>query len=379
MVLSTEIARQLVEQLAEVVSQSINIIDTSGIIIASTDKSRIGTSHGGAKRILSENLKDLIIENDDEYEGAKNGINLPVVFEESIVGVIGITGKTDEVAKYGQIIKKMTEILLLEDYVREQKTIEQKARDRFFDEWIFGKFDIKEPQEFNHRARLLGISPEKIKRIAVFGVSGESGKAISDSDLTLISRSSRMLLSEREGSEMFRTSTQFICLFEDICESELSSLMLRIGESLEASYGCRVAIGLDSGATHSHIRELYERAGKAFYVSRSAGRMLTVYDELDLSQFVSYVPEKIMRDYLQKLFSRLPQEETAAWISFLKAYYSCDGSITRLASLLSMHKNTVQYKLGKLKSLTGFDPRSLADASVFTIAIEFFDYLEIRS
>jgi carbohydrate diacid regulator len=84
-----------------------------------------------------------------EYEGSKNGINLPIEFNEEIIGVIGITGNYNQVYKYGQIIKKMTEILLLDSYRREQHMIEQKARDRFLEEWIFGRYESNYPQESN--------------------------------------------------------------------------------------------------------------------------------------------------------------------------------------------------------------------------------------
>lgn len=375
MVLSREIAHQLVEQLAGVVEQSINIMDTSGRIIDSTDASRIGTLHGGARRILQENLKDLIIESDQEYEGAKNGINLPIVFDDSIVGVIGITGKTEEVAKYGQIIKKMTEILLLDNYVREQKTIEQKARDRFFDEWIFGRFDVKDRGEFQRRAEVLGIQPDKIRRVAVFSVWGACGAILDDGRLTEISRRARRAFADSGRAEMFRTSTQFICLFGAESTREIVSTMESLCLSIERDFHCRVSVGVDSGEAGVHLREGYDCAERAFQISKSTGRMLTVYDALDITQFVSFVPEKVRSEYLAKLFSGQSEEELSGWMEFLKAYYAHNGSIQGVAAALNMHKNTVQYKLGKLRTITGFDPRLLNAAAVYSIAIEFYHNL----
>ena len=66
--------------------------------------------------MIGEHLDELIIQSDDEYEGTRKGINLPILLDGEIAGVVGITGERDEVVKYGQIIKKMTEILLIENF-----------------------------------------------------------------------------------------------------------------------------------------------------------------------------------------------------------------------------------------------------------------------
>lgn len=53
-----------------------------------------------------------------------------------MIGVIGISGECDEVYRYVQIIKKMTEIQLAESDAAERKKIANRIRDRFFDDWI---------------------------------------------------------------------------------------------------------------------------------------------------------------------------------------------------------------------------------------------------
>ncbi len=68
-VLSTTVAREIVKQLSQVIEHHINIMDTEGIIISSTDPNRIGSLHGGAKKIIDEKLNELLIESDDEYVG----------------------------------------------------------------------------------------------------------------------------------------------------------------------------------------------------------------------------------------------------------------------------------------------------------------------
>lgn len=45
-----------------------------------------------------------------------------------------------------------------------------------------------------------------------------------------------------------------------------------------------------------------------------------------------------------------------------------DGSINLTSKELYIHKNTLQYRLKKIKELTGYDPRKLRDFSILYIA-----------
>src|SRR4051812_1646736 len=102
----------------KIINQELNFMDTNGLVIASTDPNRINSYHEGAKKVISTK-EDLIIEDTGQFKGTKKGINLPIYFENKLIGVIGITGEKDEVVKYGQIIKKMTEILIKEAWVKD--------------------------------------------------------------------------------------------------------------------------------------------------------------------------------------------------------------------------------------------------------------------
>ncbi len=378
MVISESIANQVVEQLSCVIDQHINIMDVTGTIVGSTDKARIGTIHGGAKRILSENLKDLLIESNEEYEGSKSGINLPVLFDGEIVGVIGITGQSDEVRKYGEIIKKMTEILLRDSNAQEQRTIEQKARDRFFDEWLFNAFDVKSPEEFRRRAALLGIYPEKIKRVAILYITSDGIEPLSDLALTEISRDLRRILTEVKHAEMFRTATKFVCLFGGLSDKEITDVLRGAVSSVKNKHHCQVTAGIDSGSAAPHISGQFEQAERALNTSRGKNTDITVYDELDPVQFAYGISQKDRRRFIERLFGNIKSDEVDEWLSFLRVFYEMDGSINATAERLSMHKNTVQYKLNKLACLSGHDPRSFSSAFLFQFAIELSEYKEIE-
>nr|MDH3152713.1 sugar diacid recognition domain-containing protein [Bacillus licheniformis] len=104
--LSKELAEEIVERTMSIIRHNINMMDENGVIIASGDRSRIGDEHAGAKDALAaEKVISITPEECSALTGTKPGVNLPIVFHDEIIGVIGITGPPSEVSRYGELVK----------------------------------------------------------------------------------------------------------------------------------------------------------------------------------------------------------------------------------------------------------------------------------
>ena len=170
--------QKIVEELEGTIQKKINIMDETGCIIASSDISRIGTYHSGAQRVISQRLEELVISEEDRYAGAKNGINLPIIIENEIIGVVGITGEKEEVQILGKIIQKMTKILIMESYQNNQKKIMENMRNNFLFSWLFASEDNGETEEnMKLRGQLLGIDINLDRVVVVLGVSHKNEKS----------------------------------------------------------------------------------------------------------------------------------------------------------------------------------------------------------
>lgn len=117
MEIEAELAQTIAQEVSRSTHHNINFFDTSGHCIASTDPSRIGSFHEAA--FLAANRR-VTVEVDDskQYIGARNGINVPVSFQGQVVAVIGITGRKQDVKPFGDVLRRMTEILLQENFER---------------------------------------------------------------------------------------------------------------------------------------------------------------------------------------------------------------------------------------------------------------------
>lgn len=159
----------IVTELKKIINEDLTFMDSSCRIIACTDESRIGDFHEATRKMLDEGLRELIVPDDTTYRGTRGGINLALEFENEIVGVVGITGEYTQVSRYGQVIKKMTEILLLDEYLKEQKRMERSARSRFVQEWLMTDELRMSPALISH-GQALGIDVTLPRRVAVFAL-----------------------------------------------------------------------------------------------------------------------------------------------------------------------------------------------------------------
>jgi sugar diacid utilization regulator len=71
------------------------VCDQSGIILASQDRERVGTTHGGAVKIMTEKLDEIAITAADLVNfntTTKPGVSVPINYGTEMIGTFGITG-----------------------------------------------------------------------------------------------------------------------------------------------------------------------------------------------------------------------------------------------------------------------------------------------
>ena len=235
------VAEKLVHEVRKLIEEDIIVSDPEGTIIASTDKSRIGTFHEGAIHALKSG-QTLIINRQDEkkWRGVKAGINLPVFFQQEAVCVIGITGNPRQVSPYGELLKKMTEMFIQESYHHEQEESQSRLMEFFIFEWYqLQRFD----EPFLQKARLLGIDLT-VDRVVILGEFMTDGIIEPP-----VWRDLQYSMAKRHADDiMVRWGrNQFVLLMEaerfGYKDKQIASLR-NLKEKLEESWGYRVSMGV---------------------------------------------------------------------------------------------------------------------------------------
>ncbi|MDF2878156.1 MAG: transcriptional regulator, CdaR [Clostridia bacterium] len=381
MYISKRSAIYIVQEIGKIIDEKINMMNEEGIIIASSDPERIGSYHAAAKEVVEQRLQMLVVKNDMEYQGARSGINLAINFQDKIVGVIGVTGPYDKVSKYGEIIKKMTEILILDQYYKEQHDIDMRIKERYLDEWMLG--DSKNiNQQFIKRGHILQIDITLLRRVMVISffetngnVSSETQRMIGSSEQIIMD-----IINKEKNSMCLKSGLELLCAVPDCMNDDMIKLAEHMRQEIETKYPIKFCCGIDSCCEgYLNIHNSVIKAKKALKTSlRSSQKGIRLYESITMEIFQSELSNDIKLEYIQRIFKGCSIKEIENWIRILNVFYEEEGSIVSTAERLYMHKNTVQYKLNKIKEKTGYDPRSIRYSSLYYNAIHFYQDVHNR-
>ncbi len=372
MYIGQQTAQAIVDEIGAQIREHINFMDGKGYIVASTDASRIGTLHTGAKRVIEERLPELYITREMENATTKKGINLPITIQDEIVGVIGITGEKERVVGYGNIVRRMTEIMIEDSWNKDRKRYDRRIKYRFMEEWI-ARADSVYDRKFLERGRQLGIEVMKPRRVMVIGFARYtelSGTPEGQKRLEEMEASVRHMTEQENGILYLREPPRQICLIDRCDDHKMRQIAEQISHRIHEKYGERLEIGVDGGGDSLHIRERYDEAERA--AESSGEKEIVFYRELFVELFVNDISDQAMEKYLKKLFWGMPAEEIENSMQLVEIFFDKNGSITQIAEALYMHKNTIQYKLKKLESISGKDIRTPEGAGIYYMALKFY-------
>ena len=134
----------------------------------------------------------------------------------------------------------------------------------------------------------------------------------------------------------------------------------------------RASINMGLGRYHPGIRGLahsYQDARAALSLGRRFHGQDGVYclDALGIAAFVGLSDERTKIELATYLLSPLDHEPEL--LDTLGAFFAADCSPSATAQRLAIHRNTLAYRLDKITSLTGLDPRRFDDAVQIRLAL----------
>lgn len=140
---------------------------------------------------------------------------------------------------------------------------------------------------------------------------------------------------------------------------------------MEKKYNCKIYSGIGiPGNGKEGVVQSYKTAESACMLIRQLrGRHVMEYDDTDLRFLLSSIDSQKRASYLKKIWGGCEPGEKEEMIRCLQAYIKNEGSLAKTAEELFIHKNTLQYRLAKIKNCTGYDPRKLNEAIFLHIAL----------
>lgn len=162
-------------------------------------------------------------------------------------------------------------------------------------------------------------------------------------------------------------------------QKDLEKLAQTISETLSAEFYCKVSIGISSVVdTLKDLAKAYKEAQVALEVGKvfDTEKEIVSYENLGIGRLIYQLPTTLCEIFLQEVFKKGSLEsldrETLATV---QCFFENNLNVSETSRKLFVHRNTLVYRLDKIRKITGLDLREFEHAITFKVALMVKKYL----
>lgn len=353
--ISKTTAQQIVDTVKDICGYHINFINEKGIIIASSNPKRIDTFHEIGLQVIAKGAA-IEVPEDDSFYGTQRGVNIPVLHDGRIIAAIGISGKVEEVRKYGYLAQRITEILLRERDLDSQGNQQKNRLNYIIRTLVSG--DPLQPAYLRDFLSEYHLDETMAYRTLLV----QSNPTFNPNNMSIIGQRVFQTFEQMDSPlYTFNYPGEYILLMS---EADCRNRFFLI-EKLASDCKGILKIGLGDSQPLSG-QAVSCHAARLALASLHGGQSLALYDSLDFDLILNDISSDVKDDFLRKTAARLSDGD----IELLRVYYEENMSLQKTSGRLYIHKNSLQYQLNRIHSLCGYNPRAFQDAVVLYSAVK---------
>ncbi len=340
----------------DTVGRVIGVIDENATIVACSELSKIGTSNDFFSIEFSDS-HDIFIR--DGYTYKPFGVHVKPDYAVFVEG-------TDEMAgKYASILA--ISLSSIKQYYDEKYDRNNFVKNIILDNVLPGDISIK--------SRELHFNAD-INRV-VFLISIVSSNDVSAYDVI------QNLFPDKNKDFVFNIAESEIVLVKEIKSGidakDLEKLARSIADTLQTEFFTRVNIGI--GTPVIGVKDL-ARSFKEAQIAIEVGKVfdteknIVSYDNLGIARLIYHLPTTLCETFLKEVFKKGSIESLDHETLFtIQRFFENNLNVSETSRKLFVHRNTLVYRLDKIKKLTGLDLREFDHAIIFKIALMVKKYL----
>ena len=163
---------------------------------------------------------------------------------------------------------------------------------------------------------------------------------------------------------------------------DLERLAVSMEETLKNELRIKTVIGI--GTVADHLRELadsYKEAQTAIEVGKvfDTEKSIMHYENLGIGRLIYQLPTTLCEIFLSEVFKKNSIDSLDQETLFtINKFFENNLNVSETSRKLFVHRNTLVYRLEKIKKLTGLDLRQFDHAIVFKVALMVRKYLSSR-
>lgn len=346
----------IVHQMRESIDRTIGVVDESGTIIACSELGKVGETRKSVITAGVFNSNQVCVDN-YTYKAFGNAIH-----PEYAVFVDG----TDEMSKrFADLIAvALNQIKVNND--------EKFNRANFIKNVIL---DNILPGDIHIKARELRFNNDATRVVFLIRVSEPTDVSVYDVV--------QNFFPDKSKDFVINVNETDIALIKEVRPNvdakDLEKLARSICDTLSTEFYAKAIIGIGTCVTgikdlaHSFKEaQVALEVGKVFDTEKS----IVSYENLGIARLIYQLPTTLCDMFLKEVFRKGSIESLDQETLFtIQKFFENNLNVSETSRKLFVHRNTLVYRLEKIKKLTGLDLREFDDAIVFKVALMVNKYL----
>ena len=354
--MSNRLFQGLVHQMRDTIDATVGVVDDTATIIACSDLTKVGTTNEFVSLDLSDSHDSFVR---DGYTYKPFGSHIKPDY------AVFVEGTDESAAKYANILA--IALFNVKQYYDEKYDRNNFIKNVVLDNVLPGDIVIK--------ARELHFSAEVSRVVLLIRIV--SLNDVSAYDVI------QNLFPDKNKDFVFTISECDIVLVKEIKGTveakDLEKLARSIADTLSGEFYTRVNVGI--GTIVDSIKELsrsFKEAQTALEVGKvfDTDKSIVSYDNLGIARLIYHLPTTLCETFLHEVFKRGSIESLDHETLFtIQKFFENNLNVSETSRKLFVHRNTLVYRLEKIKKLTGLDLREFDHAIIFKIALMVKRYL----
>ena len=359
--MSNSVFQSVIVQLRDISDRVFGVIDTEGCVISSTDMSLLGERWPDAALKVGNASESIVTFAQKSFKAIMGNSNY---FEYAVF----CSGDDETARSFCQMA-----FIALND----AKTFYEEKHDR----GTFVKNIIMDnilPGDIYIRAKELHFSTDAPR--AVFLI-----RQVGHSDVATVDVLTGMFPDKMQDFVLSVNETDVAIIKQisgTVTAEDLEKIAVSVEDTLKNELRIKTIIGI--GTVAEHLRELadsYKEAQTAIEVGKvfDTEKSVMHYENLGIGRLIYQLPTTLCEIFLSEVFKKNTIESLDQETLFtINKFFENNLNVSETARKLFVHRNTLVYRLEKIKKLTGLDLREFDDAITFKVALMVKKYLVSR-
>ncbi|MBD1589880.1 sugar diacid recognition domain-containing protein [Pseudomonas typographi] len=353
------LAQDIVDRAMAILPHNVNVMDSQGLILGSGEPERINTRHEGAQWVLANGrVVELDANAARRLKNVQPGVNLPLLLEQRLVGVLGITGAPDTVRTYAALVRMTAEMLLAQ---RSQQAQQQWRRQRRDDlqALLLGQPELS--AECLAEAGQLGLKPHLARTPYALRVG--PGQALHLLAEWLCNRYPDSWCTSPAPGHVLWCRPASLALDEERLLARLGGLGWPVLQWAQGENAAGLA-SLRQGCAQVNDVLAYGRQ-----VLPGQRRLALATYRLP-AMLWRLRDDPALRQWLAPLQGLVEHDRGGVLLATLRAWCAHNGQAQACADALGLHRNSLRYRLERIRGYTGLDPARMADLANLYLGVQ---------